>query len=42
MNDSLMDSPGSKLGSPAKGKVIRFAPSAKSGSTTKYGRTGVL
>ena len=38
-----MDSPDSKLSSPAKGgKVIRFAPSAKSGSTTRYGRTGVI
>lgn len=37
-----MDSPDSKLGSPAKGKQIRFAPSAKSGSTTRYGRTGVI
>lgn len=39
MNDSLMSSPDSKNGSlPRGGKQIRFAPSAKSGSTTRYGK----
>lgn len=38
MNESGMLS--SVNGSPAKGKVIRFAPSAKSGST-KFGKSTI-
>ena len=42
MNEEMTTSSPSKMNTPLKhgGKQIRFAPSAKSGSTTKFGRTG--